>query len=160
MKIGRERVPLAERLQEQAQTQTKPLTENQVDQAADLMRLNLEAFENDCRKSLRNAQTIIEGDIQSLLSASEQMVKSMKPIYLTAALFSLTVILMSFIASWYWATNMIETSQRASLLQLGLVMNQTSNNTILLAWDEKRLHLTNCQSGKEQRPCLEMLEAN
>jgi hypothetical protein len=157
VKIGRERTPLAERLSEQAQTQPKPQTENQADQAADLMRLNLEAFENDCRKSLRNAQTIIEGDIQSLLSASEQMVKSMKPIYLTAALFSLTVILMSFVASWYWATNMIETSQRANLLQMGLTVNQTDNG-LVLNWDKDRIRLIDCRIGNVSAKCLQILE--
>ncbi len=157
MKIGRERTPLAERLSEQQNTTRM---QNQADQAADLMRLNLASFETDCAKSLKNAQIIIEDDIQSLLNASEQMGKSMRPIYLTATLFSLAIILMSFVASWYWATSMIETSQRASLLQLGLVMNQTSNNTTLLTWDEKRLQLTNCQSGKSQRPCLEILKRN
>ena len=149
MKIGRERKPLSERL--------KTLTENQVDQAADSMHSAFKNFEADCEMSLKNARLTIENDMRALLKTSTRLNRNALMFRMAMTFIVLLIISMSLVASWYWASTMIDKAQQASLWQLGLTIHQTEVGTVL-SWDQAHLKLIDCRIGNAPAKCLQILE--
>ena len=176
MKVGRDRTPLSERLNDQVTNPVKGQQNGQInhqaDQVADLMRLTLESFKNDCADLSKSAKHTIESDIASLVQSIEremklteikmkdqvaQLQKGLQPIFITSLLISLIIIVMSFTASWYWASHMINKAQSASLWQMGLIQHQTETETLII-WDQKKAHLSQCLIRGTSIPCLRLLE--
>ncbi|MEY9326250.1 hypothetical protein [Sinorhizobium fredii] len=81
------------------------------------------------------------------------------PFFLTIGAVALLIVLLSFTASWFWAGLMIDRAQSASLWQLGLQINQTSNGKVL-TWDVNRLQLITCQAGTAKTPCLKIVQGD
>ncbi|WP_246200301.1 hypothetical protein [Shinella kummerowiae] len=132
------------------------------------------SFEIDWSEALKRAQATIETDIRSFTDANRQhlsevlatteadanRLRSMvQPYFLTMSAVVLLVILLSFTASWFWAGLMIDRAQSASLWQMGLQINQTSNGKVL-TWDLNRLQLITCQAGTDKTPCLKIVQGD
>jgi hypothetical protein len=109
----------------------------------------MRAFADTNRLRLSEALTATEADLNRL----RLMVQ---PFFLTMSAVALLVIALSLIASWLWASSLIERAQRASLSGIGLQINQTTTGPVL-TWDEHRLRLINCQSGNTKTPCLQII---
>ncbi|WP_246299923.1 hypothetical protein [Sinorhizobium psoraleae] len=82
-----------------------------------------------------------------------------QPYLLTLGAMALLIVLLSFTASWFWAGLMIDRAQSASLWQMGLQINQTSNGKVL-TWDVNRLQLITCQAGTAKTPCLKIFQGD
>jgi hypothetical protein len=82
-----------------------------------------------------------------------------QPFFLTMGAVALLIVLLSFTASWFWAGLMIDRAQRASLWQMGLQVNQTSNGKVL-TWNVNRLQLITCQARTDKTPCLKIVRGD
>ena len=166
MKTGPERIPLSERMKDR-------LARPAVPEAGSTPSPSM-SFETDWSEALKRAQATIETDIRSFTDANRQhlsealetteadvnRLRSMvQPFFLTMGAAALLVILLSFTASWFWAGLMIDRAQSASLWQMGLQINQTSNGKVL-TWDASRLQLITCQTGTATTPCLKIVQGN
>jgi hypothetical protein len=131
-------------------------------------------FETDWSEALKRAQATIEADIRSFTDANHQhlsealamteadvnRLRSMvQPFFLTMGAVALLIVLLSFTASWFWAGLMIDRAQSASLWQMGLQVNQTSNGKVL-TWNVNRLQLITCQAGSDKTPCLKIVQGD
>ena len=81
--------------------------------------------------------------------------KGLQPILLTSLLIMLIIIVMSFAASWYWASHMIDKAQNASLWQMGLIHHQTENGAMIV-WSQEKAQLSQCQIRAKTVPCLRL----
>jgi hypothetical protein len=166
VKTGPERIPLSERLKERLESPA-------VAEAGSAPSPST-SFETDWSEALRRAQATIETDIRSFTDASRQhlsealamteadvnRLRSMvQPFFLTMGAAALLIVLLSFTASWFWAGLMIDRAQSASLWQMGLQINQTSNGKVL-TWDANRLQLITCQAGTDKTPCLKIVQGD
>ena len=166
MKTGPERIPLSERLKDRLASPAAP-------EAGSTPSLPM-SFETDWSEALRRAQATIETDIRSFTDANRRhlnealamteadvnRLRSMvQPFFLTMGAEALLIVLLSFTASWFWAGLMIDRAQSASLWQMGLQINQTSNGKVL-TWDVNRLQLINCRAGTDKTPCLKIVQGD
>lgn len=155
MKTGPDRTPLSARLQEQLQAQT----DSQTRQAADWLDTALMNFRTDCERSLNDARATIASDMRRLSGESQilgrTVSRQLRSAMMLAAMTGLAVSLLAMAVSWYWATGLIDRAQRASLWQMGLILNQ-SNSGEVLTWDGNRVELVTCRFRKEPKPCLKL----
>ncbi|ALV28045.1 hypothetical protein APZ00_14030 [Pannonibacter phragmitetus] len=132
------------------------------------------SFETDWSEALKRAQATIETDIRRFTDANRRhlseglatteadvnRLRSMvQPYFLTMGAVALLIVLLSFTASWFWAGLMIDRARNASLWQMGLQINQTSNGKVL-TWDVDRLQLITCQAGTAKTPCLKIIQGD
>ena len=166
MKTGPERTPLSERLKDKLANQAAPEAGSTLSPS--------KSFETDCSEALRRAQATIETDIRSFTDAnrkrlSEAMAMTeadlkglsqmVQPFFLTVSAVATLLIILSFAASWFWADLMIDRAQNASLWQMGLQLNQTTSGPVLI-WDENKLRLIKCRTGKTTTPCLQLIQGH
>lgn len=166
MKTGPERIPLSERLKDRLASSAA--------QEAGSTQSPSTNFETDWNEALKRVQATIETDIRSFTDANRQhlsealatteadahRLRSMvQPFFLTMGAVALLIVLLSFTASWFWAGLMIDHAQNASLWQMGLQVNQTSNGKVL-TWDINRLQLITCQAGADKTPCLKIVKGD
>jgi hypothetical protein len=164
VKTGPERIPLSERLKDRLASPAAP-------EAGSTPSLQT-SFETDWSEALKRAQATIETDIRSFTDANRRhlsealamteadvnRLRSMvQPFFLTMGAVALLIVLLSFAASWFWAGLMIDRARSASLWQIGLQINQTSNGKVL-TWDVSRLQLITCQAGTAKTPCLKIAQ--
>jgi hypothetical protein len=166
VKTGPEKIPLSERLKDRLASPAAP--------EAGSMPSPSTSFETDWSEALKRAQATIETDIRSFTDANRRhlnealamteadvnRLRSMvQPYFLTMGAVALLIVLLSFTASWFWAGLMIDRAQSASLWQMGLQINQTSNGKVL-TWDVNRLQLITCQAGTDKTPCLKIVQGD
>ncbi|SIQ18876.1 hypothetical protein SAMN05880582_1011047 [Rhizobium sp. RU20A] len=166
MKTGPERIPLSERLKDRLASPAAPEAGSTPSPST--------IFETDWSEALKRAQATIETDIRSFTDANRRhlsealamteadvnRLRSMvQPFLLTMGAVALLIILLSFTASWFWAGLMIDRAQSASLLQMGLQINQTNSGKVL-TWDVNRLQLITCQAGTGKTPCLKIVQGD
>ncbi len=160
MKTGPERIPLSERLKDRLASPAAPEAGSTPSPST--------SFETDWSEALKRAQATIETDIRSFADANRQHLNEadvnrlqsmVQPFFLTMGAVALLIVLLSFTASWLWAGLMIDRAQSASLWQMGLQINQTSNGKVL-TWDVDRLQLITCQAGTAKTPCLKIVQGD
>ena len=163
MKTGPERPPLSARLKDKLASPAAPEVGSTPSPST--------SCESDWSEALTRAQATIESDMRAFADANRQHLSAaltateadlnrlrlmVQPFFLTMSAITLLVIVLSLIASWLWATSMVDRAQRTSLSGIGLQINQTTTGPVL-TWDEHRLRLITCQSGNTKTPCLQIV---
>lgn len=166
MKVGRDRPRLSERL---AKANEADRDENNPHDAENgLQPLSLESFTNDCRAISTAALTTIERDMAGLVATTRDMiaeasVEISRELSLTAKAarwrliisitFALILIAASLLTSFWFSRSILREARDTSLAGIGLQTHQVQSG-IVLTWDETRLRIGSCQSGKTSKPCL------
>lgn len=170
MKTGPERPRLSARLAAmQEVTETQAQTEQaKVEEAAALMASTLETFRQDCESSLKSALNTIEADMAGLLQSNRRaIIQTLTQIKADLNLIrrltrfgpwalAISLIMMTatiFAVSWFWGRSLIKEARDSSLMQIGIVANQTKAG-LVLSWDTGKLRLNECRSGSKPVPCL------
>lgn len=167
MKIGRDRKPLSERLNAQA-NEAAAATQAFEAKANALLDSILTNFKADCEHLSSNALNTIEADMANLVLANRRAIAGttstmradlnlirrmtrIGPWLITISLMLLIAI--SFGLSWFWAQAMIDSAEKNALLRAGITSYQTSAGKMLLV-DRAKLTVTTCKFQGQTVACM------